>query len=67
VTPDTGPDILDQATDLINNAATHPDPEKAMLRLERKASPAERPMFAGLWEALTLKLNEAGINDNDPG
>jgi hypothetical protein len=67
VTPETGPDILDQATDLINSAATHPDPEKAMLRLQRKASPEERLMFPGLWEALILKLNEADIDDNDPG
>lgn len=61
------PDILEQAIALIDNAASHPDPEKAMLRLERKASPEERPMFAGLWEALVLKLNEAPLDDHNPG
>lgn len=60
-------DILEEARAIINNAATHPDPERAMMRLQRKASPEERAMFPSLWEALVLKMNEAPIDDSDPG
>lgn len=60
-------DILEQARAIINSAATHPDPEGAMMRLQRKARPEERAMFPALWEALVLKMNEAPIDDNNPG
>jgi hypothetical protein len=60
-------DILDRARDIINNAASHPDPEGALEALEKSAGPEDRAMFPSLWEALVLKMNEAPIDDNDPG
>lgn len=58
-------DILDEARKLIDEAATHPDPERAMMRLQRKASAEERAMFPALWEALVLKMNESAADDSD--
>lgn len=52
-------DILERARAIINEAATHPDPEGAMQALEREAKGEDKVMFPALWEALVLKLNEA--------
>ncbi|QYK42858.1 MAG: hypothetical protein KF887_07080 [Paracoccaceae bacterium] len=62
-------DIFDRARQLIDAAATHPDPEAAMRALEREASVEDRAMFPALWEALVLKLNELppeGGDADDP-
>lgn len=58
-------DIFAQAKAIIDQAATHPDPEAAMEALERMAGPEDLAMFAGLWEALVLKMNEEPVDDDD--
>ncbi|MCU0898960.1 MAG: hypothetical protein MUC82_00530 [Cypionkella sp.] len=58
-------DLFDRARTLINEAASHPDPEAAMEALEAEAIPQDRHMFPLLWEGLTLALNGAPPEEAD--
>lgn len=58
-------DVFDRARALINQAASHPDPEAAMEAIEAEASPEDQHMFPLLWEGLTLALNGATPEDAD--